>query len=277
MPFDDPLQNAAALLVMLGGPEARAILARLQPLEQARLRIAMASLDPHHSALASAVEPPATAVPGMPLAGKDTDAAPNSRLLGVPGNYIQRLLEQAFGHPVDVAAAPEAATATTAFAAGAAEPTPSASAAVHGLERLRQAEISTAVQVLAAEHPQAAAAVLAATGPDYAARVLQLMPPRQRAAITLRLARTGSLRAEAVADLGAAMHQALDAVAERKGRQQGGVSLAARVLERLGRPMDVAVMEHIQQEDPTLAERIVRRRDGGASVMGGASLGGAGT
>jgi flagellar motor switch protein FliG len=269
MPVDNPIQNAAALLLMLDPTEAQGILAHLRPQELAQMRLAIAAIDSRHAVL----QPQAVAQVG---AQQTTPPAVRSRLLGGPGHYVQTLLEQAFGRSFAEGALPPTNQRVDQPSGGSTSIAIDADAQRgRGLDRLRTTDTTNAVQVIAAEHPQAAAAVLVATGPDFAARILQLIPPRQRAELILRVARTGHISADALDDLDASLHWALDALAARKGRVQGGIPMAAQVLERLGRPHDVAVMEYLKAADPDSAARIERRRDGGVSVSPGVSAFGA--
>ena len=254
------LQNAAALMLLLDGPEAQAVMAQLSLHEASQLRQALAAVDPGHllvTGKAAAIAGNSTVTAQMGGATGTKEAPTHSRLLTESSHYVRGLLRQAF-------ASAQGAQASAWPANGVGGPSSSPRAARFdtpetGIERLRRADLATAAQVLAAEHPQAAAVALSMLGTDFAARVLQMLPPRLRADLMLRLATLGPIGPEALQWLQDGL---LEAVQQREARRQGpqgGVHQAAQILNRLGTPMESAVLEALRVQNPDIAARLAER------------------
>ena len=268
-PDDAPttaLQNAAALMLLLDGPEAQAVMAQLSLHEASQLRQALAAVDPGHLLVTGKA---------TPIAGNSTVAAQMgsgigavgavgareaptySRLLTESSHYVRGLLRQAFA-----TAQGAQASAWPANGAGGQSYSPRTArfdTPETGMERLRRADLATAAQVLAAEHPQAAAVALSMLGTDFAARLLQMLPPRLRADLTLRLATLGPIGPEALQLLQDGLLEAVQLREARRQGPQGGVHQAAQILNRLGTPMESAVLEALRVQNPDIAVRLAER------------------
>lgn len=262
-PDDAPtaaLQNAAALMLLLDAPEAQAVMAQLSLHESAQLRQALAAVDPSHPLVTGKTKPPAsssTVTAQMVGATGTRESATHSRLLTESSHYVRGLLRQAF------AAAPgaQASTWPTTGVGGHGNNQRSGrfDTPETGIERLRRADLATAAQVIAAEHPQAAAVALSMLGTDFAARLLQMLPPRLRAELTLRIATLGSVGPEALQLLQDGLLEAVQLREARRQGPQGGVHQAAQILNRLGTPMESAVLDALRHQNPDLATRLAER------------------
>ena len=251
------LQNAAALMLLLDEAEAVAVMAQLNLTEAAQLRQALARVAPLHE-LVTGVRPAGSTVAAQagransPGAEQVVQNAPShSRLLAESSHYVRGLLRQAFP-PQDLAQASTwPGSGGSAGMAGYAPET--------GIERLRRADLATAAQVIAAEHPQAAALALSMLGTDFAARLLQMLPPRLRADLSLRLATLGPVGALALQNLQEGL---LEAVQQREARRhgpQGGIQQAAQILNRMGAPFEAGVLEAIRTQNADIAESLAER------------------
>ena len=268
-PDDAPttaLQNAAALMLLLDGPEAQAVMAQLSLHEASQLRQALAAVDPGHLLVTGKAAPPpgnstVTAQMGSGIGATGAtgarEAPTHSRLLTESSHYVRGLLRQAFA-----TAQGAQASAWPANGAGGQSYSPRTArfdTPETGMERLRRADLATAAQVLAAEHPQAAAVALSMLGTDFAARLLQMLPPRLRADLTLRLATLGPIGPEALQLLQDGLLEAVQLREARRQGPQGGVHQAAQILNRLGTPMESAVLEALRVQNPDIAVRLAER------------------
>jgi flagellar motor switch protein FliG len=252
-PFDT-LHNAAALMLLLGKEEAASIFSQLPPEQAHQLRVAIAEV---------AQRPKAAASSPLDLDVNfdefEDSAGRPSRLLADSSRYVRAMLNQAFGMhvPSPDASAPSEGDATQFQPSTLPEPV------VHGagLERLKRAELATIVQMLVAEHPQIAAAILTLLDLDIATRVLQNIPPRQRADIVQRIARTQVINPVALDTLDEMLVALLDEREARRRGAQSGARRAAMLISGMGAHIEASVLESIDSTDPELAQRILDKMD----------------
>jgi flagellar motor switch protein FliG len=107
------------------------------------------------------------------------------------------------------------------------------------------------------EHPQTQAVALCLMGPENAAAVLKHLPEDSKTAITVRMARLKRIPGELADDVIIALRAAL-------GKQDdhldvGGVDRTARILGRMSRNENGAILEGVSDEDPDLADSLRRR------------------
>lgn len=107
------------------------------------------------------------------------------------------------------------------------------------------------------EHPQTQAVALCLMGPENAALVLKHLPEETKTAITVRMARLKRIPGELADDVIVALRSAL-------GKQDdhldvGGVDRTARILGRMSRNENGAILEGVSDEDPDLADSLRRR------------------
>ena len=259
------LQNAAALMLLLDDAEASAVMAQLSLSEASQLRQALARVAPAHQ-LVTGVRPTGNTVAAQAVrlneraTGKSGQS--HSRLLTESSHYVRGLLRQAFATS-DTAQASSwpgesvANSGTAGYAFG--NRAVRFDAPETGIERLRRADLATAAQVIASEHPQVAAVALSMVGTDFAARLLQMLPPRLRGELSLRLATLGPVSASAMQDLQDGVLEAVQWREARRHGPQGGVPQAAKILARMGAPFEAGVLEAIRAQNPDIAERLAER------------------
>jgi flagellar motor switch protein FliG len=107
------------------------------------------------------------------------------------------------------------------------------------------------------EHPQTQAVALCLMGHENAAAVLKHLPEESKTAITVRMARLKRIPGELADDVIEALRSAL-------GKQDdhlelGGVDRTARILGRMSRNDNGAILEGVSDEDPDLADSLRRR------------------
>ena len=254
----EALRNAAELLLLLDSDEAQSVLSQLSSREVNQVRAAIRGIDPHHSLFgdpatgAVDINLDAPVVPAVAEPHRQAAGAPSafsaSGWLSEPGHYVQGMLRQAFG-PAAFAPAPATAAADKG----------PPGAGGDGLARLKRTDVATVAHYLAGEHPQISAVVLAWLERDLAARILQLVPPRLRNELMLRIAHLGIVQSVALQDLQEALADILTLHEARKQGPHGGVLTAVQLLTRLGAHLEGPMMEAIRAQDPAMAQRISER------------------
>ncbi len=107
------------------------------------------------------------------------------------------------------------------------------------------------------EHPQISAIALLRMGTENAARVLACFPEDERADVTIRMARVDRVDAEMVDDVESALRTALGPLAGPA--QIGGVENTARILGRMPRDANIALLDQVRNVQIDLAEDLQRR------------------
>jgi flagellar motor switch protein FliG len=107
------------------------------------------------------------------------------------------------------------------------------------------------------EHPQTQAVALSLMGQENAARVLKYLDEDTRSRITVRMARLKRIPGELADDV-------MDALRAALGKQDdqldvGGVDRTARILGRMSRSDNGAILEGVSDEDAELADALRRR------------------
>lgn len=243
MANQDALNNAAALMLLLGDAEAGAVMRQLSDGQAQALRQAIARIDARHRILGP--QPPAAPGPrvvevdvAIDMPG-DEPVGAGSRLLSESSQYVRTLLQEAFG---------------AAFQSPPHPTTPRS-----GVQSVRQGDLTAVAHLLVSEHPQVAAALLAWLDRGIAAQVVELVPPRLRAELLQRMASLGPIRPDTAQALDAALSGLLGEQTRRRAGPQGGVAAAADLLHRLGAQREGAVLEAIRAQDADMARRIEER------------------
>ena len=260
------LRNAAELMLLLDEGEAHSVMSQLAEHEASQLQAAISQIDPHRSLLGASVTAAVDIDLDLPAelarqagagAGAGAEARPSgfspSRLLSEPGHYVQGMLRQAFLSASH--APPEASLQSPSPRGGPA----AAQLPNDGLARLKRTDLATVAHYLAGEHPQISAVILAWLEPEIAARILQLVPPRLRNDLMLRIAHLGVVQGVALQDLQEALADILILHESRKIGPHGGVQKAVQLLTRLGAHLEGPMMEAIHSQDPAMAQRISDR------------------
>ncbi len=238
---EEALRNAAELLLLLDADEARAVLAHLSAREASQVRAAIHGMNPLHQLFAEPAPDTVDINLDVPLDVPQHGEFSPSRLLSEPGQYVQGMLRQALG-PTTSGAGTGSKSAQRAGG--------------DGLARLKRTDMGTVAHYLAGEHPQISAVVLAWLERDVAARILQLVPPRLRNELMLRIAHLGQVQSAALQDLQEALADILTLHEARKEGPHGGVLTAVQLLTRLGTHLEGPMMEAIRAQDPAMAQRI---------------------
>ena len=125
------------------------------------------------------------------------------------------------------------------------------------LDRLKWHAPRTIARFIAKEHPQVIAVILATMEePGLADRVLGELPSAMQADVAQRLAGLKTISPEWVNDIQETLADAMLPAARAMTEQEVGPQRVAEVLTTGSRAMETAILAHIEQKDPALAERI---------------------
>ena len=106
------------------------------------------------------------------------------------------------------------------------------------------------------ENPQLIALVLAYLKPDKAAQVLNSLPPKIQAAVSIKIAEMDRTNPEILSDVEKIVEQKFSSVVTQDFSKAGGVEALANIINRTDRPTEKLIIETLEFQSPTLAERV---------------------
>lgn len=122
------------------------------------------------------------------------------------------------------------------------------------IDSIRDVDPKALANFLILEHPQTIALAMSLLEPHQAALVLTEMPDKLRADVTLRVAITERIPANAVEELEKSLMK-LDS-SKGKGTKFGGLKTAAEILNQAERSLEQQVLESIEESDSDVADAI---------------------
>jgi flagellar motor switch protein FliG len=125
-------------------------------------------------------------------------------------------------------------------------------------EFLRRTPPEQIVSFLRAESPQTIALVIANLHTVLAAQVLARLPERMQPDIALRIARMGETSPSVIQQVEEVVRRKLTAVVEQEYSTAGGAKALADIINHADRSTERAVLDHLGEVDPDLAEEVRR-------------------
>ena len=114
-----------------------------------------------------------------------------------------------------------------------------------------------AIAVLVAnEHPQVTSVILAHLPPERTAQVLALLPEELRLEVILRFSHTDSVTAEVLEVIDEVLQKKVDRLGSKESQKLGGVQKVAEVLNQMDKVNQEALLEHLGEREPSLADEI---------------------
>ncbi|WP_435104271.1 flagellar motor switch protein FliG [Arhodomonas sp. AD133] len=222
-------ERAAIFLMTLGEDEAAAIMQHLGPREVQQLGVAMSNLSNISKEQVNSV------LDGFVSTVEEQTA------LGI-GNtdYIRSVMVKALGED-------KAGGIIDRILMG---------GNTRGLEQLKWLDPKTIAEMIRLEHPQIMAIVLAYLDSDQAAQVLAELPERIRHDIVMRVATLESIQPAALQELDEIMERQFSGKQRIKSSSIGGAQSAANIMNYLESSAESSIMEHIQESDSELGDRI---------------------
>lgn len=123
------------------------------------------------------------------------------------------------------------------------------------LNSLKWVDSKTLSNFLVTEHPQTVALVLCLLEPVQAAEVLSDLPDALKSDISMRIASTERIPANAIDELEEVLRGQLD-VNKGKGRKVGGIRTIAEILNQCDRSTEQMILEKIEAQNNTLSDSI---------------------
>lgn len=228
------VRRAAILLSAIESDAAREVLMEMSPDEQQRVLVEVARLE-HHPPGAGEIE---TVLREFQVLQASAPSVPRG------GASLARTL-------LDAVSAPEARRRVETSIEEAAKEPPFGFLAAEDPDRVHEA--------LREEHPQTIAVVLAHLPPSVAAAVLERLPLRAQVDAVRRLATIETPSPEAVAEVERALQARIAPSPAPGAPAVGGPRTAASILNLVGRDTERAVLQGLEEQDPSLVERLRSR------------------
>lgn len=223
------IEQAAILLMALGEADAAEILKHLGPKEVHRLGSVMTDLGYIHQKEVEVVM------------GKFLDDVKSLTGLGVGSDdYIRKMLVAALGEDK----------------AGGLIDRILMDGNTAGLDTLRWMEPRSIADIIRDEHPQIQAIVVAYLDSDQSAEVLSFMPDKVRLDIMMRVASLETVQPSALQEFNDILEKQFSGNATSQGKDMGGLTVAAEIMNNLGGAVEGELMESIKEIDEQMAQQI---------------------
>ena len=112
---------------------------------------------------------------------------------------------------------------------------------------------------IAEEHPQTIALVMAYLEPEQSAVIMSMLAPEVRAEVAKRIATMERVSPEVINELEAVLSGKFSAFSQQDFFVAGGMKALVNILNRVDRASEKLIFEHLEREDPALAEEIRKR------------------
>ncbi|WP_115063083.1 flagellar motor switch protein FliG [Oligella ureolytica] len=124
-----------------------------------------------------------------------------------------------------------------------------------GIEALNQLEPANIAELIGGEHPQIIATIMVHLDRDLAADTLALLTERVRNDVIVRIATFGGVQPTALRELTEVLNNMLSGQTSKRSKM-GGIRAAAEILNTMTSNLESAMVEHLRERDPELAQRI---------------------
>ncbi len=226
---EDPLTQAAILLMTLGEEDAAEVLKHLGPKEVQRLGSSMAMLK---SVTRDEVEK---------VLNNFFDVVRDQTSLGVGSDsYIRNMMVQALGE--------EKANGLVDRILMGGNTT--------GLDTLKWMDARSVADLIRYEHPQIQAIVIAYLDSDQAAEVILQLDERVRLDIVMRIASIESIQPQALQELNDILERQFSSASTSSSTQLGGVKCTADIMNFMDTSAESQLIESIKELDEDLAQEI---------------------
>ncbi|MFH1745716.1 MAG: flagellar motor switch protein FliG [Planctomycetota bacterium] len=123
---------------------------------------------------------------------------------------------------------------------------------------LQKTEKENLVMFLQEEHPQTIALVLSHLPPIMASEILTGLNPARQIEVVTRVATMDQTSPDVIKEVERGLEKRLAGLVSERFERVGGVSAVAEMLNLAGRAAERAILEGLEEEDPTLVENIRR-------------------
>ncbi|HOK06741.1 MAG TPA: flagellar motor switch protein FliG [Syntrophales bacterium] len=123
------------------------------------------------------------------------------------------------------------------------------------VDKLRDIDPKVLMEFTKSEHPQTIALILVHLKPDQAAEILENFGIEMQCEIVRRMATLKSVPHEFIEEIAKTLEKEI-ASGGVSDLQVGGVKVTSEILNRLGRTVETAIMDALEERDPELANTI---------------------
>ena len=124
---------------------------------------------------------------------------------------------------------------------------------IAGFDSLQKADPAQLSKFIQAEQPQTIALVLAHLNSSQAAALLASLPSALRADVVMRMANLEQISPDIISKITAILEQKLRSLGDFSRESYGGIRAVAELINRMETKTAAAILEKIENENPTLA------------------------
>ncbi|RYL95346.1 flagellar motor switch protein FliG [Sporolactobacillus sp. THM7-4] len=131
---------------------------------------------------------------------------------------------------------------------------------VRPFDFMRKSDPQQILNFIQNEHPQTIALVLSYLEPEQAAVVLSALPPEAQADVAKRIAQMDSTSPEVISQVERVLEKKISSSSINQDyTQTGGIQSIVSVLNGVDRTTERNILEHLEKDNPDLAEEIKKR------------------
>ena len=130
---------------------------------------------------------------------------------------------------------------------------------VRPFDAIRKTDPSQLLNFIQGEHPQTIALVLSYLQPSQASQVLSSLPQEVQTEVSKRVAVMDRTSPEIIKEVEKVLEQKLSSVVTNEYASAGGIDSIVDVLNQVDRGTEKNILDHLEEDDPELAEEIRQR------------------
>jgi flagellar motor switch protein FliG len=134
-----------------------------------------------------------------------------------------------------------------------------ASLQVRPFDFMRHTDAQQILGFIQGEHPQTVALIMAYLEPEQAAAIIGGLPGATQAEVAKRIARMDRITPEVLREVERVLERKLSTVMGQDFTLAGGIDAIVDIINNADRGTERNIMEHLEENDPELAEEIKRR------------------
>ena len=134
-----------------------------------------------------------------------------------------------------------------------------ASLQVRPFDFMRHTDAQQVLGFIQGEHPQTIALILSYLEPVQAASIIGGLPATMQAEVAKRIARMDRITPEVLREVERVLERKLSTVMGQDFTLAGGIDAIVNIINNVDRGTERNIMEHLEENDPELAEDIKRR------------------
>jgi len=134
-----------------------------------------------------------------------------------------------------------------------------ASLQVRPFDFMRHTDAQQVLSFIQGEHPQTIALIMSYLEPAQAASIIGGLPATMQAEVAKRIARMDRITPEVLREVERVLERKLSTVMGQDFTLAGGIDAIVNIINNADRGTERNIMEHLEENDPELAEEIKRR------------------